>query len=327
MARTVEEVIEPGILICDSHHHLWDLPGSRYLVDEFLQEISGGHQVVETVYVECLQNYRKQGPEILGPVGETEFVDNLVVSHDNESVDMAAGIIGFADLTLGKAVRPVLEAHLTASSRFRGVRHASAWDASDQVHNSHTRPGRDLLRSREFREGFACLDALGLSFDAWLYHPQLPDLIDLARAFPETTIILDHIGGPLGIGPYAGRQVEVFESWQRDMVDLAGCANVNIKLGGLSLTGNGFGLHKRDVPVASMELADLLAPYYRFCIDIFGSSRCMFESNYPVDSSSCSYTVLWNAFKRISRDYPDTDRSALFHDTAARVYRLNMAWK
>ena len=318
-------MVEPELPICDPHHHLWDLPQSRYLVDEFLDEFKDGHRVVKTVYVECLQMYRKGGPDALRPVGETEFVESIAATREANSgtTNVAAGIIGFADLTLGAAVRPVLEVHLKASLRFRGVRHASAWDASDKVHNSHTRPTRDMLKSSAFREGFACLRDLGLSFDAWLYHPQIPDLISLARAFPDVPIVLDHIGGPLGIGPYANKREEVFSLWCKHVIELSHCPNVNIKLGGLSLTGNGFGWHKRDAPPGSMELAETLGPYYQTCIENFGAERCMFESNYPVDSSSCSYTVLWNAFKRITLEYSTKERSALFHDTAVRVYRLD----
>lgn len=325
LALTPEEVIEPELPICDPHHHLWDLPQSRYLVDEFLDEFKDGHRVVKTVYVECLQRYRKEGPDALRPVGETEFVESIAATSEaiSGTTSVAVGITGFADLTLGPAVQPVLEAHLEASPRFRGIRHASAWDASDKVHNSHTRPSRDMLESSAFREGFACLRHLGLSFDAWLYHPQIPDLISLARAFPDVPIILDHIGGPLGIGPYADKREEVFSLWRKHIIELSRCSNVNIKLGGLSLTGNGFGWHKRDAPPGSKELAETLEPYYQICIENFGAERCMFESNYPVDSSSCSYTVLWNAFKRITRNYTIKDRSTLFHDTAVRVYKLD----
>lgn len=325
LALTPEEVIEPELLICDPHHHLWDLPQSRYLVDEFLDEFKNGHRVVKTVYVECMQMYRKEGLDALRPVGETEFVESIAAIRETISgmTNIAAGIIGYADLNLGPAVRPVLEAHLEASSRFSGIRHASAWDASDKVHNSHTKPTRDMFESNAFREGFACLGDLGLSFDAWMYHPQIPDLISLARTFPDIPIVLDHIGGPLGVGPYAEKREEVFSLWRKHIIELSRCPNINIKLGGLSLTGNGFGWNKRNVPPGSKELAETLGPYYQICIESFGAERCMFESNYPVDSSSCSYTVLWNAFKLITRGYTAMERSALFHDTAVRVYRLD----
>jgi L-fuconolactonase len=325
LARSREEALEPELPICDPHHHLWHHPGSRYLIDELMETIGGGHRVITTVFVECLQWYREEGPRKLRPVGETEFVERIATESADRTGDVrvAAGIVGFADLTLGSAVQPVIEAHMKASERFRGVRYASAWDANDEVRNSHTNPPEDLLRSEAFRAGISCLGKLGLSFDAWVYHPQIPELTALARALPDVTIVLDHIGGPLGIGPYAGKRDEVFASWQHNIAELAQCANVVVKLGGLTMTMSGFGWHKRDAPPGSIELAKAMAPYYQTCIDHFGAERCMFESNFPVDRASCSFTILWNAFKRLTKDYSQQERSALFHDTAMRIYRLD----
>ncbi|MEX2149540.1 MAG: amidohydrolase family protein [Steroidobacteraceae bacterium] len=322
--RTRETALEPGLPICDPHHHLWEHPGSRYLLDEFLHDVGSGHRIVATVYVECVQHYRSTGPIALQPVGETEFVHRVTASHQGEAsgARIAAGIIGFADLTLGKAVMPVLRAHLDASDRFRGIRYASAWDASPEIRVAHTRPPPGLLREPAFRKGFACLARLGLSFDAWLYHAQFGELAELAREFPDVTIVLDHMGGPLGIGPYAGQQEALFAEWRAALARLSSCDNVFIKLGGRTLTLAGFGWHRRDAPPGSEELASASAPYYTACIDLFSPGRCMFESNFPVDRASCSYAVLWNAFKRLSRRYSDAERAALFHDTAARAYGL-----
>jgi predicted TIM-barrel fold metal-dependent hydrolase len=324
LASTAEEAIEPDLPICDPHHHLWDYPGSRYLIDEFVTDIGGGHRVEKTVFVECKQFYRSGGSQEFRPVGETVFVDAVAGPARTGSgvSEVAAGIVGFADLTLGSAVQAVLDAHLDASHRFRGVRHASAWDESDRVHNAHTNPPSGLLGDQVFREGLACLERLGLSYDAWLYHPQIPELTDLARAFPDLTIVLDHMAGPLGIGPYAGQREEVFETWKSNMAELASCENVSVKLGGLTMSMSGFGWHKREFPPGSTELAEVMGPYYRACIELFGVQRCMFESNFPVDRVACAYTVLWNAFKRLTSGYSDAERSALFHDTASRIYRL-----
>ncbi|MCF8473995.1 MAG: amidohydrolase family protein [Emcibacter sp.] len=319
----IEETLEPELQICDAHHHLWDLKNSRYLVDEFLRDVSG-HRVTKTIYVECLSKYRNDGPKRMRPVGETEFVDQITAhcqKKDNPT-HMAAGIVAFADLSLGYAVDEVLQAHSQASSRFCGIRHVSAWDASEQVHNGHTNPPRYLLSDALFREGFSCLEKRDLTFDAWVYFHQIPEIIDLASAFPEVRIILNHVGGPVGIGPYSYKRDEIFDIWRGHMRDLAACENVFVKLGGLTMAAAGFGWHKRIKPASSMELAEAMAPYYHYCIDMFGPSRCMFESNFPIDSTGCTYHMLWNSFKRVSRGYSTEERAALFHDTAARVYHL-----
>jgi predicted TIM-barrel fold metal-dependent hydrolase len=325
LAQVKEDVLEPELPICDPHHHLWDHPGRRYLLDELLADTGSGHNVVATVFVECMSMYRAGGPEPMRPVGETEFVNGVAAmsaSGRYGATRVAAGIVGFADLTLGERAGPVLDAHLAASPRFRGIRHAAGWDASDQVRNSHTNPPRGLLGEAGFRRGFAELTRRGLTFDAWLYHPQLPELTDLARAFPDTTIVLDHLGGPLGIGPYAGRRAEILASWRGALRDLAACPNVVAKLGGLVMPINGLGFHKAARPATSAELVEATRDWHLHAIDCFGPGRCMFESNFPVDRASCSYHVLWNAFKRLTAGFGATERAALFHDTAARVYRL-----
>lgn len=324
LALTTEDAIDPALPICDPHHHLWDHPNNRYLLDDLLKDTGGGHNIVQTVFVECRSMYRRDGPQQTQPVGEMEFVQGIAAQSASGRYGMtrvAAGIVGFADLTLGDAVVPVLEAHLVAgSNRFRGIRHISAWDESTDVGSAANIP--HLLADAKFREGFACLQKYGLSFDAWLYHPQLMELVDLARAFPDTTIILDHIGGPLGIGPYTGKREEVFQEWRGRIATLATCPNVVVKLGGLGMPLSGFGWHERATPPSSAELAEAMAPYYLWCVEQFGVDRCMFESNFPVDKRYSSYTVLWNAFKRIAQDFSPQDKATLFHDTATRVYRL-----
>jgi len=302
-----------------------DRPGSRYLLEELIQDVEGGHNIAQTVFVECRSMYRKDGLEEMKPVGETEFVQGIAAhsaSGQYGPTAVAAGIVSFADLTLGSSVTPVLEAHIEASrNRFRGIRHSSAWDPSPEI-TSYRNPPRGLLLDSRFREGFACLHRYGLSFDAWLYHPQLGELVDLARAFPETTIILDHIGGPLHSGPYAGKRDEVFQAWKQAITALAECPNVFVKLGGLGMPTGGFGWHERPAPPGSAEVAEAMAPYYQFCIEQFGAERCMFESNFPVDRQSYSYTVMWNAFKRIASGCSAEERAFLFRDAAARAYRL-----
>ncbi|MBI4282866.1 MAG: amidohydrolase family protein [Chloroflexi bacterium] len=323
---TIEEPLDPALPICDTHHHLWDRPGApRYLFEELLQDISGGHNIVKTVFVDSRSMYRQEGPEEMMPVGEVEFVQGVAAqsaSGQYGKARVAAGIVGFVDLTLGKAVAPVIEALMVAGrNRFRGIRNMSAWDASaDIVSPPNSRRG--LLSQPKFREGFPYLREYGLSFDAFLYHPQLSELVDLARAFPDIPIILNHIGGLLRIGPYAGKREEVFQQWQRGIAEAAACPNVVVKLGGLGAPRAGFDWHERTKPPGSAELAEAMAPYLLWCIEQFGVDRCMFESNFPPDRVSYSYTVLWNAFKRVTKGFSAEERAALFYDTAMKVYRL-----
>ena len=328
LALVSEQVLEPETAIIDPHHHLWDHRNSRYLLEEILHDTGSGHRVLGTVFVECMSMYRKDGPDAMKSIGETEFVNGIAAQSASGrygDTRVAAGIVSFVDLTLGSAAREVLQAHIAvAPERFRGIRHAAGWDAHPDVANSHTNPTRDLYDSAKFREGFAQLAPLGLTFDAWNYHPQIPELTSLARAFPGTTIILDHFGGPLGTGPYEGKRAEIFPKWKADIAELAKCPNVVVKLGGINMAVNGFGWHRRPKPATSDELVAATGDYYFHTIDKFGPSRCMFESNFPVDRVSCSYLVLWNAFKKMAARYNDDERADLMRRTAARVYRLKL---
>ena len=266
--------------------------------------------------------YRETGPPELRPAGETEFLEGIASENaraDNDTA-VAAGVVAYADLSLGDDVAGVLEAHRGASpTRLRGIRYSTMWDASDSF-RSVPRPG--LLRDNAVRKGFACLQPHSLGFDAWLYHPQIPELVDLARAFPDVPIILDHIGGPLGVGPYEGRRDEVFQAWSADITALSSCPNVVLKLGGVGSLRSGYDWHQRTPKPGSAELAEAMRPYFEFCIEKFGAGRCMFESNFPVDRISYSYVSVWNAFKIMAQGYSNAERAALFHDTAARVYRV-----
>ncbi len=320
-----EAILDPDRPICDPHHHLWDHPDNAYLLPELLADTGSGHHIVSTVFVECLSMFRRDGDAALRPVGETEFVNGAAAAMASGyygEMRGCAGIVGFADLLLGADVGSVLDEHMRFSSRFRGIRHAAAWDASPDIRKSHVDPPQSILLREDFREGFAELSPRGLSFDAWLFHPQIPELTQLARAFPDTTIVLDHFGGPLGIGPYAGKQDEIYPQWQADIRELAGCDNVVAKLGGILMPINGWGFHKRDRLADSDEIVETTARYYHHTIDCFGAERCMFESNFPMDKQSCSYAVLWNAFKKMAARYSAAEQDALFHDTAAGVYRL-----
>jgi predicted TIM-barrel fold metal-dependent hydrolase len=326
LAQYREDALEPVLPIVDPHHHLWERADHRYLLPDLLADTGGGHNVVATVFVECAAMYRAAGPKEMSPVGETEFVNGVAAmsaSGGYGATKVCAGIVGFADLSLGDRVAAVLEAHVNAGgSRFRGIRHAAGWDASDQIRNSHTNPPQGLLRDATFRAGFARLAPLGLSFDAWMYHPQLDDLVDLARSFPGTSIILDHVGGPLGYGPYAGKADETFQRWTQSIKALAACPNIVVKLGGLGMRIGVFDFHTRAAPVPSETLATAWKPWIDTVITAFGAARCMYESNFPVDKITCSYTVLWNAFKRLAAGASAAEKAALFSGTASRVYRL-----
>ena len=321
---THEAPLEPALPICDPHHHFWDRPEERYLLEELLQDVRSGHRIVSSVFIECREMWRKDGPPEMRPIGETEFVGRTVApSGKYGDTSVAAGIVGFADLSLGTAVDKVLAAHLAASPhRFRGIRHSCTWDASPAVKTATPGIPRGLMLDSRFRAGLACLKKYGLSFEAWLYHPQLTEFVSLARAVPDVPMILNHVGGLLGVGPYAGKRDEVFQVWKRGIAEVATCPNVVVKLGGLGMVRCGFDWHMRSAPPDSTELSNATAPYYLYCIEQFGPGRCMFESNFPVDKVSYSYGVLWNAFKRLTKDFSPTERAALFHDTATRVYRL-----
>jgi L-fuconolactonase len=321
---TQETALDPEQPICDPHHHFWNYPTSRYLAEEFLQDIGGGHRILKTVFVECSQFYNESAPAQLQAVGETVTVDRIAREVvQKECPDIAAGIVGFADLMLGDAVRPVLEAHVSASPRFRGIRHATAWHADERIHNAHTKPVENQMGLQLFRAGLTHLVELGLSFDAWLYHTQLPELTNLANALPELNIVLNHMAGPLGIGPYQERREQEFQAWKKQMESLSRCENVSVKLGGRAMAMSGFGWSKQSQPPGSDELATAMAPYFETCVELFGPEKCMFESNFPVDKAGCSYTVLWNAYKRVASVYTQAERQLLFHDTGARFYRLD----
>jgi L-fuconolactonase len=331
LKRRTEQALDPELPIVDPHHHLWDRPRVPYTVVDLADDIGtladGGHNVVATVFVECRAIYRSAGDKAMRPVGETEFVVGQAAMADSGYYGKAracAAVVGHIDLMLGDLAGAVADAHIAAGGgRFRGIRHASAHDPSPDIRTTSTTPPSGMLADTTFRRGFAHLGERGLSFDAWLYHPQIGELADLADAFPDTTIILDHCGGPLGVGPY--KRDAIFEDWRASIRDVARRPNVCVKLGGLGMAVNGYDFHLHDDPPTSDTLAKAWRPWMETCIEAFGADRCMFESNFPVDKGSCSYTTLWNAFKKIAAGASAAERAALFHDTAARVYRIAAA--
>lgn len=323
LAQYSEEALEPALPIVDPHHHLWDREGG-YFLDELLADTGAGHNIVATVFLQCGYGYRTSGPEEMKPVGETEFVAKLAQEAERRKTKTkaCAGIVGAADLALGERVQTVLKAHVEAGGgRFKGIRHITARHEEFNASLLPRPPARQMAEA-EFRKGFAQLEKMGLTFDAWLYHTQIPELTDLARAFPQVPIVLNHVGGPLGVGPYKGKRERTYQEWLAAMKELAGCTNVHVKLGGLGMAIIGYDFHKEPVPPSSKRLEAEWRPFMEKSIELFGARRCMFESNFPVDKAMMSYVVLWNGFKRIAAGASASEKAALFHDTAARFYRL-----
>jgi L-fuconolactonase len=326
LALRQEEIIEPGLEIVDPHHHLWDRPGNRFLINELLADTGSGHNITQTVFIECGSMYRADGPAEMKPVGETEFVNGtaaMSASGQYGPTRLCHGIVGHADLRLGDAVAKVLEAQIAAGDgRFRGIRHSVTWDQSDELTKARTNPPKGQMFDPTWRAGFARLAPLNLTFEAWLYHHQLTDLADLARAFPQTTIILNHVGGPIGIGPYKDKKAETFAQWKAGINEVGKSQNVVVKLGGLGMTFGMFDFYAREKPPSSTDLETAYRPYIETCIAAFGVDRSMFESNFPPDGASSSYPILWNAFKRLAAGYSASEKDKLFSGTAKRVYRL-----
>ncbi|WP_421995095.1 amidohydrolase family protein [Roseococcus sp.] len=319
---THEPILDAQLPIIDPHHHIWHRPHERYTPEDLRDDLRDGHNITDTVFVQCRSMYRADGPSALRPVGETEFVNavaDAAVAHGGPRI--AAGIVSMADLVLGDDVRPVLEAHLAAApQRLRGIRNMTT--SHPEIVSSFGRIPPQRLLDPVFQRGFSHLAPLGLSYDVWAYHTQLDEVRQLAASFPQTSIILDHIGGPLGMGLFRSQRDTVFAEWSAAIRALAACPNVTVKLGGFGMHLLGFDFHKESTAPDSQTLASAIRPYVDTCIEAFGAERCMFESNFPVDKGMFSYRVMWNAFKRLTAGATAAERSALFSGTAARVYRL-----
>ncbi|MEP0191127.1 MAG: amidohydrolase family protein [Erythrobacter sp.] len=340
-----EAILEPDLPIVDPHHHLWDLrpmlpmfpeprhrfietliPAAYYTFDQLHADLASGHNIVATVYMECGAFYNAAYGDAKKSVGEVEFVNGVAAQSASGlygPLRACAGIVGHADLTLGSAVGEVLDALRAASpARFKGIRHQGAWDADPEVLGPPFHAPPELYRDATFREGFAELGKRGMSFDAWILEPQIGDVTDLARAFPDMPICLDHCGTPLGNASYAGKLPERFDTWRAAILELASCENVVVKLGGLAMHNCAMPEQGPAAGVGSEELAQLWRPYIETCIEAFGPERAMFESNYPVDRWGATYPVLWNAFKRITSGASADEKNALYSGTASRFYHI-----
>jgi L-fuconolactonase len=321
-----EEPIEPERRIIDPHHHLWSRPGwGSYLLEDLWRDTGSGHRVEKTVFIECRAFYRERGPDHLRSVGETEAVAEIAGASRGGGPGQPeiAGIVAHTDLTRLDTLEEALDAHAEAGrGLFRGIRHSGARDPHPEALSI---AGRGLERQYEredFRRGVALLGKRGLSYDTWHYHFQNREFLELARAVPDTTLVLDHFGTPLGVGRFAGQRDAIFEQWRADIAEIARCPNVFAKLGGLAMPDNGFGWDKRERPASSDELVDAQRRYYHHTVECFGPERCMFESNFPVDKRSIAYGVLWNALKKLASGFSEHEKDALFYGTAQRVYRL-----
>tara|TARA_B100000575_G_scaffold63414_1_gene48476 strand:- start:395 stop:1435 length:1041 start_codon:yes stop_codon:yes gene_type:complete len=330
-----EDVIDPEQRIIDPHHHLWPKTNEgsanvkrlrlyNYMLEDFWQDTSSGHNVTDSVYIECSEFFWNSEKEHLNPVGETEHIKGLAqLSQKNSTKTSISGIIGHANLLLGKDVNEVLERHIDIGGNlFKGIRHAGSWDPSDKINNSHHNPPRDMYLMKEFGEGVKALRNKSLVFEAWQYHHQLTQVVHLARNNPDLVIVLDHFSGPLGVGSYATKKEEVYDNWKKDLKELSRCDNVIAKLGGLAMPVNGLGFETNPNPPTSNEFMSIQRQFYLTTIDFFGTERCMFESNFPVDKYSVSYHVLWNAFKNLVKDFSQTEKDHLFFKTASNVYNI-----
>ena len=329
VAKHSEPALEPELPIVDPHHHLWQRTGNDYLFHDLLADTQTGHNIVATVFVDCHSMYRKDGPAELRCIGETEFANGVAAMSASGlygNLRACAGIISHVDLRRGARAGAVFDAQIAAGNgRFKGIRYQTGWDADPGIRNSRTDPTPELTRDKTWREGFRELAKRDLVFDAWLYHPQIGEIAELADAFPGTPIVLDHIGGPLGYAGYAGRHDEVRIAWKKSMAELAKRPNITVKVGGLGMAMGWFDFYRRPAPPNSRELADAFRPWVETTIELFGANRCMFESNFPVDKITSGYGVLWNAFKVLAAKASPSEKTALFSGTASRVYKLALA--
>ncbi|ANC03312.1 amidohydrolase [Pseudomonas putida] len=326
LAQVSEAALDPERAIIDAHHHLWDRPGQRYMMEDYLADMACGHRLVASVYIQCRSMLAVDRPEPFQAVGEVEYANGVAAYSASGvlgEVRLCQAIVGGANLLLGDAVAPVLDEMLQrAGPRLRGIRNTTAWHADPRLVSNPKPPPAGILLEPAFQQGLAQLQQRELVLDIWAYHTQLGEVLEVARSFPELVIVVDHLGGPLGAGPYAGQREQVFARWSADLRQLAQCANVRLKLGGLGMKVSGFDHHIASQPPGSALLAALWRPYLLLAIECFGVERCLFESNFPVDKGMFGYGVLWNAFKRVVADFTDAEKDWLFSGTARATYKI-----
>tara|TARA_Y100000590_G_scaffold70458_3_gene76976 strand:+ start:1823 stop:2830 length:1008 start_codon:yes stop_codon:yes gene_type:complete len=324
LSQVQEEIVEPDIPIIDPHHHLWNDRGSTYLVEQLQNDTSSGHQVLKTVYMECGWAYREGGPKHLKVVGETEAVFEQAQKSKETGGAVISAIVSRADLRLGDEIVEVLEAHEEASrGLFRGIRHAGARAEYPEVLTIPGGAPKGLFQDEDFLKGMRALGRNDYTYDTWHYHYQNGEFAEMVKKVPDTKIVLDHFGTPLGVGPYADKREEIFQQWKLDINEISKSENVFMKIGGMAMPDNGFGWNNRDKPATSDEFVEAQRRYYLHAIDCFGPERCMMESNFPVDRMSLSYHVLYNGLKKIVADFSYDEKVQMFYKTAENIYKVD----
>lgn len=327
LARSKEAPLLPELEIVDAHHHLWDRHGHRYLLEEFAEDIGeSGHNVVSSVFVQCRTMYRADGPVRYRPLGEVEFIRGVAAQARSGfygKTRVAQAIVGCVDLLEGAAIAPVLEAmSAVGGGAFKGVRLPVASHPDPAVRSNPVPAPAGLLEGTRFVAGARELARRELSLDLWVYQTQLDEVAALARQLPDLQIVLNHAGGPLGVGPFEGRPRPARESWAAGIQRLAERPNVAVKIGGFGMPIMGFGFEQGECAPSSSHIGEVIEPYVQHCVALFGTTRCMFESNFPVDKGGVGYDTLWNAYKRIAWSWSEAQRANLFSDTARRIYRI-----
>jgi len=320
LALTQEDVLAPLQSILDCHHHLWDRSEGRYGAAELMADVGTGHDVRASLYVQCRTGYRTDGPEELRPVGEVA----CVLDWTRGQAYFPAGIVAMADLQLGDSVRPALDALAEAGQgRVKGIRNTTAWHADPAVRSNPNPPPEGLLRTDAFRDGARAVAGQGLCLDIWAYQTQLDEVRALAEAVPDLTVVVDHCGGPLGVGQHDRFDPMNFRAWRRALAAVAALPNTRVKIGGFGLGVFGWRYAEEAAPPHSETLARDWRPWVDTCLDLFGPSRAMFESNFPVDKGQVGYRTLWNAFKRLAAPLSRDERDALFWRSAAQTYGID----
>ena len=294
-----------------------DFVAHDYLPADYAMD-AAGLPITHVVHVEAEWRDR----EGLGPVGETRWLNDLFVG----SAIKLGGIVGFVELERADAA-DLIAAHKQASARFAGVRQMLAFDLDQGIMRFCPRPY--LSRDSHWLKGLSLLEQHHLSFDAWFFHHQLDELVVLAKAFPGITFVLDHMGTPIGVGGQfasygrteSARDVTL-RTWQMHLHELAELPNVMVKLSGLFMPVVGWGYEHRDTPPTQEELLNTAGPLFDFVLQTFGVDRCMFASNFPMDKVSLSLSQLYQFYGALVAHYPEESRRKLFHDNAARIYRI-----